>query len=339
MKCLFPSPAAVLAAASFACGTLCGQTTAYTDPVGYETLVAFAGPHNLFGLRLHQPTMAAGILEIGPSTLYAPSINFDAILDPAKKYLVELIGGASAGEVLEITSFAMNTLIVSKPLPLETNVPFRIRLIPKLSEVLPKAGVFGTDDFNPDHADLILLPKESGGFDSYFLSTHTSLAHPEYQDAYVNVATGQPEDPHVFYTKAFFYLRRGGATPNHVISGALKMHSNTWLSVSETFNYFSSVYPVGVTLGSSGLASALQTGTAATADVVWMQDETGAWRKYFHSNGTPPLSAGWREVGAPAGQENTDQADVPLSAGFAIHRRSLAPYRVLLTPPEFYFGP
>jgi len=331
-------PLTMLAIAAFGCMPVVAQTTAFTDPVGYVTNNSFSGNFCLFGLTVHGPTLYAGSGEITATTFYSATANFDSGLDSSRKYLIEITSGTSAGEVVEITSFAIGTLILARQLPVETNVQYRIREIPLLSMIIPKVTLIGTDDFNPDNADLILLPDNNGGFRQYYYSTYLNPAHPQYHDVYINAATGEPEDPHMFYPNGFFYLRRGSDS-GHILTGELKMRSNTWLSVNQTFNYFSSVYPVGLTLGNSGLAASLQAGTADTADIVWMQDEFGTWRKYFHSNGTAPLGAGWREVDAPAGQENADRADVPLSSGLAIHRRAPAPYRVLLTPPEFYFEP
>ena len=316
------------------------DSPAYTTPVGYVTLTSYAGEFNLHGCQLPLATFAAGVFDnVGSSSLFDPDMDFEELLDAGEKYLLEITSGLSEGEVLQITAFAMNTLIVSKPLPADVNVMYRVRRIPRLSEIIDPCEPLATDSLNPDLADLVILPDGNGGFSKYFVSTHYDPVDPEQCNQFFNVATGQPEDPHMFYPDGFIYLRRGTTDLLHVLTGEVKMGSNTRLSVDQTFNYFSSVYPVGLTLGNSGLAASLQAGTAETADVVWMQDEFGTWRKYFHSNGTAPLSAGWREVGAPAGQENADQADVPLASGFAIHRRAPEPYRVLLTPPEFYFEP
>jgi hypothetical protein len=326
-------------AAGFAFGPLAAQDPPSGDPIGWEFLKSEPGASHLMGLRLHTATLAAGILEVGTSTLFAPAVNFDSVLVSGEKYLIEFNTGASAGEVLEIQSFALNTLIVSQPLPVESNVEFRVRRIPRLSEVIPATLAMGTADFNPDHADLVLLPEDGGGIRQYYVSTYFNPAHPEYQNRYINATTGLPEDPHLIYTRGFFYLRRGATDLNHWISSAVKTGGDTWLSVNDVFNYFSSVYPVGMTLGNSGLSASLQAGTAETADVVWMTDEAGVWRKYFQSNGTAPLTAGWRAVDAPAGLENEDHSGVPLSAGFAIHRRAAAPYRVRLLKPGFYSPP
>lgn len=326
----------MIAISAFACMQIAAQT-AYTDPVGYVTTNVLTGNFCLFGLTLHEPKVYEGIGEITPTTFYSAAADFDSELDPSKKYLIEITSGTSAGEVVEITSFAIGTLILTRPLPVETNVQFNVRKIPVMSDVFPKITVTGTGNFNPDNADLILLPDNNGGFKQYYLSTYYNPAYTEYHDKYINAATGESEDPHMFYPNGFFYLRRGSDS-FHTLTGSVKMRSNTWLSVSQTFNYLSSVYPVGVTLGNSGLASSLQAGTADTADMVWMQREDGTWRKFFLSNGTPPLSAGWRELDAPSGQEDAERADVPLPYGFAIHRRSPEPYRILLTPPSPYWG-
>ncbi len=140
----------------------------------------------------------------------------------------------------------------------------------------------------------------------------------------------------LYYPRGFIFLRRENSDFTLVVEGQVKLE-NTRLSVAETFNFCSMVYPYGMTLGESSLAASLQPGTAATADIVVLQDETtGEFRRYFVADGSPPLTSGWRLADPPPGGANTDQSAVPMSSGFVIHRRAAQPYEALMTPPGFY---
>lgn len=341
---LLPSLVATCALAIGGAGHVAAQT-AYPRPVGYATLTALAGKTNLFGLTLHRSVAYAGLAEtISGTTLTWLGGTFDPVLG-AGGYLLELDGGISDGKVIPITGATGQTLALADFLPSQSNVRFRVLPMMSLSRLEPSdpeglispIEVLGTADFNPDHADLILIPDGSGGFRKYFVSTHMDPAHPENFNTWVDADTGQAQqDPLLYYPQGFFFLRRGNSDFNLIVTGELKLE-NTRLSVAETFNYCSMVYPYGMTLGESSLAGSLQPGTAATADIVMLQDEiTGEFRRYFVSNGSPPLTSGWRRADPPPGEENTDQSAVPMSSGFVIHRRAAQPYEALMTPPDFY---
>jgi hypothetical protein len=318
--------------------------TAYTNPVGYETLTARPGKATLLGLRLHSPALVVGVADsISGNLLTHGTLDFDSTLNPAlTSYVVELRDGVSNGRVIDILAVDGNTLTLAEVLPTQSNVLFTVRAERRLgsdfmtlSSVIDPTEAMGTDDFNPDNADLVLIPSGGGKFKHYFVSTFFDPLQPDTYNQWINAETGLPEKPHVPYVDAFFYLRRDSSDFLPVISGEIKLH-DTMLSVTGTFNYFSSVYPVGMTLAESNLAASLQAGTAESADIVWIQDEAGDFHQYFVSDGTPPLTAGWRQVAAPPGSGDADQADVPMSPGFVIHRRAVSPYDALMTPPDFY---
>lgn len=339
---LLHSLAATCALAVGGAGHLAAQT-AYTRPVGYVTLTALAGKANLLGLTLHRPTAYAGLAEtISGTTLTEIESNFDPGLGSGA-YLLELDGGISDGKVVPITGTTSQTLTLAEFLPSQSNINFRVLPMKSLCSETGGEGlinpieVLGTADFNPDHADLILIPDGSGGFKKYFVSTHLDPAHPENFNTWVDADTGQArQDPLLYYPRAFFFLRRGSTDFSLIVSGEIKLE-NTRLSVAETFNYCSMVYPVGMTLEESSLAASLQPGTATTADIVMLQDEiTGEFRRYFVSDGSPPLTSGWRRADPPPGGENTDESAAPMSSGFVIHRRAAQLYEALMTPPDFY---
>lgn len=301
---------------------------AYTEPVGYETLVANDGQSNLLALRLHDMTRAAGSFEsISGTVLVDGDANFETVLSIEKSYVVELTGGPVDGRVLDVVSFTDNTLMVAEPLPAASDILYRIREVPRLSTIINPLETLATDDFNPDHADLILIPIGDGKFNPYFCSSR--LGHM----GYFNAATGCPEDPLLHYTEAFFYLRRASSPLNIVVSGTVKS-ANTLLMVTDTFNYVGSAYPI-ITLGDTSLELSMHTGTADTADIVWLQGTEGEYNRYYYSDGSPPLTVGWRLIDAPPGTEDNDQGAVSIHSGMIIQRRALAPYHALLTPPDW----
>ncbi len=340
-------PTALIAWWVIAVGTVerVAAETTYTRPIGHVTLTALAGKANLLGLTLHRPTAYAGLAETISGTTLTEIQN---TLDPgfgSGAYLLELDGGISDGKVVPITGATSQTLSLADFLPSQSNLGFRVLPMMNLSRLVPNdpeglispIEVLGTADFNPDHADLLLIQDGSGGFKKYFVSTHMDPAHPENFNTWVDADTGQAQqNPLLYYPQGFFFLRRGNTDFTLVVSGEVKLE-NTLLSVAETFNYRSMVYPIGMTLGESSLAGSLQPGTAATADIVVLQDETtGEFRRYFVADGSPPLTSGWRLADPPPGAENADQSAAAMSSGFVIHRRAAQPYEALMTPPGFY---
>lgn len=308
--------------------TLWGPAEAQPSILGYETLVVHASACNLLALRFHQPAVTAGIGTTSATTLTNNNLDFDTALSSFQPYLVELTSGSRAGKVLDIVSFSGHTLSVAESLPTESNVLYRIRAIPRLSEVIDPLETLAVDDFNPDHGDLILIPSGGGKFEQYFYSSR--IGHM----GYFNATTGMPEDPLLRYTEAFFYLRRDVSPFYLVVSGEVKL-TNTLLAVTDNFNYVGSAYPL-IKLGDTHLEVSLRAGTADSADMVWLQDATGSYQRYFYANGPLPANVGWRLVGAAPGSENNDQGAVSTSSGMIIQRRAPLPYEVLLTPPAYY---
>lgn len=306
---------------------------------GYETVDLPGSSTTLIGMRLHSTPLAAGSVDISGTALMDVAINFDTFLTlPAEEYLVELDGGLSDGKMLPLVGYALNTIVVGESLPVESGVSYEIRRIERLSELIHPMTPQATSNFNPDNADLIMVPKGGGQFDQYYVSSFTSVAHPtEYLNVYMNAETGEVEDPLIFPRKGLFYVRRAASATSVVIAGDLRI-ANTLLPVVDRFNYFSSIYPVAETLLVSDLESSVLAGTAETADLVCLPDGAGGFMNYFYSDGTAPLTTGWRLVDAPPGSENTEQELVEMPTGFAILRRSPSPYEALMKRPSFYDG-
>jgi hypothetical protein len=296
-------------------------------PVGYETIKAHPDVFTLFGTRFFANAVAVDEFEtISGNTLTDNDTDFGALLTDGVSYAIELEGGTMNGKVLKVTSFSDSELTVEESLPPESGINYVLRPALHLSDLFDNhPGLLKVDNFNPDSGDLILLPSGDGHFHRYFYSSYPGL------EGLFNATTGLAEDPELVSTEGLLFLHRGATPLDIVISGSVKL-KDTLLTVADTFNYFSSMYPAGETLGVSNLEASLQAGTAATADLVWMEVGAGVYQQYFYSDGTPPLTVGWREVGAG----DTSMENVAFSSGFAIHRRAASPYDALLTPPSFY---
>ena len=255
-------------------------------------------------------------------------LNFSAILDSNTPYVVELIGGPMDGKVLDLITFSDHTLTVAETLPAASFILYQIRAVPRLSEVINPQDMATVDDFNPDHGDLVLIPSGGGQFDEYFYSSHSGHA------GFFNATTGLPEDPLLHYIQSSYYLRRGTSPFVLVVTGQVKS-KNTLLAVTDTFNYVGSAYPTG-TLGDTGLEDFLKPGDPTTADIIWLQDPSGQYERYYYSDGTYAWGVGWRLVDAPPGYEDADQKNVWIYSGMIIQRRAATPYDALLTPPYYY---
>jgi len=304
-----------------------------SSPVGYETLLAQPGIFNLFGLRLFPAAVAADDFEtIAGTTLTDTDTDFSGLLNSNTSYVIEINDGSNDGRLVEVASYSGSVLTVADPLLADTNVSFTIRPVTLLSDIVNPdfySDFVKVSDFNPDTGDLILIPSGDDEFNQYYFSSYPG------QEGFFNAATGVPENPVMSYVDAFFILRRGQTELPIIVSGSVKL-TNTLLPVADDFNYFTTVYPAGTTLQQSNLESSLQWGTEATADLILIQDPgTSHHSEYFYSDGSPPLTQGWRKVG----EGDADQG--PLvgfdeNSGFVIKRRASSPYEALLTPPDFY---
>ena len=110
-----------------------------------------------------------------------------------------------------------------------------------------------------------------------------------------------------------------------LLTGEIKV-TDTSIPLLQRFNSIGSITPAS-TFNSSGLAVTLEAGLSESADIVWSQDETtGAFLRYFHSDGTGGLTTGWRLIG----DGDVDHGADYLSPGLIIRRRGVLPHAVLI---------
>jgi hypothetical protein len=131
------------------------------------------------------------------------------------------------------------------------------------------------------------------------------------------------------------YIQRRGLTDiSLVISGEVQTKPLYLTVEGAKYNYIGGVYPVGSTLGNSGLQSSLlSTSSSATADLVWIPDGLGGYSKHFYSPAVTfpvPATAGWKSTGGAS------STNVPLKSGMIIQRRGLTTIPALISPPSAY---
>ena len=153
--------------------------TASTDPVGYTTETLEQG-FNLIGITLHQPVIAAGVIDdVAASSVTENDVTFtDAGLlgtSGSATYILEITSGTLAGSIQDITAWTANVLTTPDDLlaaGLQVGDTYQIRKASTLADVFGadnSAGLQGVADFNSTNADIVYLTNNSGGFDRLFL--------------------------------------------------------------------------------------------------------------------------------------------------------------------------
>jgi uncharacterized protein (TIGR02597 family) len=303
-----------LLGALFAVGALNAATTT-TTPVGYTTSTLAAGKYNLVGLTLNKSAEITG-------TLAATQATSGSLVATGANYAVEITSaGATSGHVFEVpgSSFNDTTDTIAVGLADTTAYASATYKIRKLSTI---ADVFGTANSaglqagaSTTLADVLFIPTATG-FDQYFYS-NGGFFGTGWRKAGASSAD-QASVP-LSYLDGFYVFRRAATPLTLTVTGEVKT-TDTSLPLSTGYNYVSSVYPVGLTLGNSGLSTSLTQGASTTvADVVYVPTAAGGFDQYFYSNGGF-FGTGWRKAGAAS----ADQATVALPSGYLVQRRGAA---------------
>jgi hypothetical protein len=312
-----------------------GAQTATSPIVGYTTQTIKSGQFNLIGLTLHEPAVAAGTLEVvGASSVTDTGAGFGTLLTAGKTYILEIVDTASPlnGIIQEIGAWSGDNLTTTQNLSVlgvAAGTKYSLRAAPTLNDLLGAsntAGFTGSATFNSNEADLVYVPNGTGGFDRYYYSTY--VGYTGWYNATNNAAAGTTP---VVYADGILIFRRTGADLSLVISGTVKTTVTKLALAAGQFNYISSVFPVGSTLGNSGMASNL-TGSANfnsnEADLIYIPDGTGGYNRYYYS--TYVGYTGWYNA-----TTNIPSDTVPLSSGIIILRRGAA-VNVVINPPSSY---
>lgn len=281
-------------AAALACGMANAQTTAYTTPVGYETLNLNTG-FNFVGVRLHEPVIAAGTLESATSnSVTDDQVNLGALITGGATYILEIQDGS--GIIQEITAAGAGTSITTAAdlTGLTFPVSYSLRPAATLASVFGNAAVGHKLDIGAGGiagADQVWFWNGSGYTKYYFDEFGGEFFDTE---TWVNVdtsATVDGNDVNIIYADGIIVTSANGK--DVTVSGSVKTGA-TELNVVTGFNFVSSVAPVGMTLDTAFGDTAAETtanglnigaGGAAGADQVWIWNGSGFTKLYFDEFG------------------------------------------------------
>lgn len=290
-----------LLAALAATGMAYGASTAYTTPVGYETLAVSPG-FNFLGLRLQQPVVAAGAITAKSATsLTVGTLDLGALLADTTTYILdiknangvtqEFIGSAASGSVLTTPTGLSDKVTVGDS--------YAIRTAPTLSSTFGAANQAGLEaSFLAFGGDIVLLPNPAtpGGFDQYYYDSGLS-SWADVNGAAVNGASIAWN-----YADGLLISATGGGLSSLVISGEVKTAKTAFNLVGNSINFLSSVSPAGATL-SSAFGASNQAGLdgsflAFGGDVVMVPNPStaGGFDQFYYDTG---LSS-WADVNGAA---------------------------------------
>lgn len=329
-----------LATLCFGAHAALAQAIAYSKPSGFVTHAVKAGQFNLIGLTLHEPVVISGVFDdVSGNELTDEDENFTTALQAGKTYILEITENATSpslvGAIQELTGgWTSNTLTTSDNLEeagLAAGAKYQLRAARTISQIFGannEAGLQGSANKDIDEADVIYIPN-GVDFDQYFYSSSTAEgAEPGwYKSGETPILAN---DTPVIYTDALLIYRRGNSDLDFTMHGCVKSTAATMALTGGEFNYVSTVFPVGATLGNSGLEASLEGSdnySINEADVVYMPDGEGGYNRYFYSN--------------PAGDEKwcsdkfDDASNVPLKSGIIIQRRT-DHKNATITPPALY---
>jgi hypothetical protein len=312
-----------LLAAAMACGMAQGAT-AYTTPVGYETLANNAG-FNFIGVRLQESVIAAGTLDSATSNSVTDAqVNLGALITGGKTYILEIQNGS--GIIQEITSAGVgNSITTAADLTgLTFPVSYSLRPASTLASVFGNSAVGHKLDIGGGGvagADQVWLWNGSG-YNRYYFD---AAGGPDFdQETWQNVDTNavvNGNNVNMIYADGFIISSATGK--DVVVSGAVKTGA-TELNVVTGFNFVGSVAPAGMDLNAAFGDTAAEVtasglniggGGVAGADQLWLWNGSGFTKVYFDAAGGPDFDLEtWQNVdtGAPV------LASTSLPAGYII---------------------
>jgi hypothetical protein len=327
-------PYSLLAAAA-ACGLALGQT-AYTTPVGYETVSLKAGT-NYAGIRLHEPVVVAGVIDTLTSTeLTDASVNFeDALTGGASTFYVLEITNDN-GVIQEVTGASANgsslELVDDITLLAQAGDSYKIRKASTLASVFGASNSAGLAPgfFGPGGADIVAVPDGAGGADQYY--------YDEDQESWAIVTEtgGDPVDSAaipLIYTDAMIVVMNSDL--DLVVTGEVKTEAVSHAIAAGT-NYLGTVFPAGATLesafGSAETLATLDPGFFGPggADIIQIPDGAGGADQYYYDED----QESWAIV-TESGGDPVDASTIDLPSGILFSNEG-APFDLLNSPPSFY---
>lgn len=336
MKATTLKKAALVAGSlSFLAGSAFSQQSAVSGAGGYETLTLRAGQFNVMGLRLHGAQVVSGTFDASTDTsLTDNDVNFDDVLTADTTYLVELTGATtSEGTVIEVATWSGNDLTGLGGIVAEDVTDYTIRPAQTIDDVFGAdnaAGITPSTDGTTAGASVLFVPNGSGGFDRYMY-----VDIPNTFSGWLNIATGDAAGGvPLNYIDGMILQEKGQDDLSLIVTGMVKT-SSTKLPVDQLFTYLGSVYPVGSTLGNSGLGAEVASspdGTTGSADIVYLPtDDATGFNRYFHVD-IPNTFTGWVSVSTGDGAD-----DVALTSGMIVDQNGTGgAFNANVVAPDFY---
>jgi len=313
MKATTLKKAALVAGSlSFLAGSAFSQT-AVSGAGGYTTHNLAIG-FNLIGISLHNPVATSGAIdsEAGDTITVASPADLTAILtDATATYLVEILDGAQAGAVAEISNLTATSFDVAGGLGAGT-AAYQIRPASTLASVFGSTLADAGGPF-PDAATdqvWVVNPTAAGGFSQYFRNSTG-----DWKDAAAAFGASQ-NDLGLFYPEGLF-VQVADTAKDLVVTGMVK-NTSTVVAANEGFNLVGVTPPVGAELGNSNLAGTLSASAGpfpdATTDQVWLVNTAapGGFSQYFLNSG-----GAWKDAAAAFG---ADADTTALTSGIFIQR-------------------
>ena len=328
MKATTLKKAALVAGSlSFLAGSAFSQS-AVSGAGGYETLTINAGKFNVLGLRLHEPQVVSGTFDANTGdSLTDNDVNFTDVLTAGKRYLVEI---ADSGTVIEVDAWSGSDLTGLAGVEAADASDYTIRAAKTIGDVFGadnSAGLSSSPNADPSEASVIYVPNGSG-FTQVFYSTLGGFS------GWLDAGTfADATDMPLNYVDGLIVNEKGANDISLVVTGMVKTTS-TNLPVSDAFTYLGTAYPVGATLGNSGLSDSVAGSANADpseADTVYLpKADASGYDQYFFS--TLAGFDGWLNSSTFAGA-----ADVELTSGIIISQNGTgAAFNATVTPPAFY---
>lgn len=317
-----------LLAAALATGLASAQT-AYTTPVGYTTKTLKPNIFNLVGLTLHNPTVAAGVIDaVTSSSVTVNEVNFTTTLTEGSTYVLELADGT----VQEITSWSGSVLTTPDDisgLVTPATTTYKIRKASTVSDVFGATNSAGlTPSVDGDfsvNTDLVLIFNGSA-FDTVFYINDGQGTEGWFD------TNGNPAANNVIaYPDGFFVQRVTGSDIDLTVTGEVKT-SGTNGALANGFNYLSGVVPAGLTLASSGLSSSVTAspdGDFTVVDNILTQNTDGSYTTHFYIDDGAGTSGWFDTIGNPTGTSPLDGGFLLLNVGgtkpYSINSPVIAP--------------
>lgn len=303
-----PYTYAFLAAAA-ACGLASAAETAYTTPVGYVTQALAPNQFNLVGVTVHNPTVAAGIIDAESSSSITDSeVNFSTLLEAGATYILELPNGV----IQEITAWSGSVLTTPGDISgsvVPSTTTYKIRKADTIASVFGAtngAGLTPSADGDLTTCDLVQIYNGSG-FDTIYYFNDGEGTEGWYDDAN-NPAADKP----IVYADGIFVKRVAGSSINLVVDGEIKTTPTSGV-LGAGFNYLNGVAPAGLTLGNSNLQAFLTAspdGDLSACDTVLLPSGGAYTTCYYFNDGS---TTGWYD------DANNAAETLDITSGFLIY--------------------